>query len=49
MTITLFDLASAIDDMYCQLDADKIDTWEIDGMDILIDGKLYTLNIKETA
>jgi len=47
MTITLFDLRSAIDDMYCQLDKDKIDTWEIDGMDILIDGKLYTLNIKE--
>jgi hypothetical protein len=47
MTITLEDLKMAIDNMYDQLNSDEIDTWAVDGMDIYIDGKLYTLNIKE--
>jgi hypothetical protein len=49
MTITLEDLKLAIDNMYDQLDRVTIDTWAVDGMDLYIDGKLYTLNIKETV
>lgn len=49
MNITLEDLKLAIDDMYDQLDADKINTWEVNGLEIYIDGVLYTLNIREAA
>lgn len=47
MTITLEDLKMAIDNMYDNLDSETIANWEVDGMDIYIDGVLYTLNIKE--
>jgi len=47
MNITLEDLKMAIDNMYDQLNSDEIATWAVDGMDIYIDDKLYTLNIKE--
>jgi len=47
MNITLEDLKLAIDNMYDNLDAETIENWEVDGMDIYINDVIYTLNIKE--
>lgn len=56
MKITLADLKHAISEMYSQLDHDKIDEWEVDGLDIIIqpndedtESGFYTLTIKKVA
>jgi hypothetical protein len=47
--VTLSDLKLHIDNMYSMLDPDKIDEWEIDGMDIYVGDEVYTLHIKKAA
>jgi hypothetical protein len=44
--ITLEDLKLHIDNMYDQLDPDEIDTWEVDGLEIFVDGRTYTLKLE---
>ena len=44
--ITLEQLRRSIDNMYSQLDPDRIDEWPVDGMEVWIDGEMYVINLE---
>lgn len=44
--ITLDTLKDVIDDMYVQLDPDRIGEWPVDGLEICIDGEMYVINLE---
>jgi hypothetical protein len=47
--MTLADLKLHIENMYDQLDPDTIDTWPVDGMDVLVDGEIKFVIRVETV
>lgn len=44
--MTIADLKLFLDNMYDQLDADQIDAWLVDGLEINIDGRVFVLAVR---
>lgn len=46
--LTLADLQLHIENMYDQLDPDQIDSWPVDGLEITVDGRKFTIRVEDT-
>ena len=44
--MTLADLKLHIENMYDQLDPDQIDEWEVDGLEITLDGTTFVIRVE---